>query len=71
MHGVLVGAIFGMGFIAFTGAWRSVQNWRSSKQRPSKVLLGIQVGLQVLIGVACVLFGLWFLLFERMPATTA
>jgi len=61
MHGVLVGAVFGMAFIAFLGAWRSVRNWRMSKRRPGPVLVSIQVGLQVLVGVVCVLFGLYFL----------
>lgn len=62
MHGVLVGAVFGMAVIAFVGAWRSVRNWRNSARRPARWVLGLQVGLQVMIGVVCVLFGLWFLI---------
>jgi hypothetical protein len=63
MHGILVGGIFGMAFISFMGAWRSVRNWRSSKRRPGKTLLVIQVTGQVGIGLTAVLFGLWFLWF--------
>lgn len=63
MHGLLVGAIFGMAAVAFMGAWRSVRNWRSSARRPARALLVVQVGLQVLLGLLCVLFGLWFLWF--------
>lgn len=63
MHGLLVGAIFGMAFIAFMGAWRSVQNWRGSRQRPNRVLMFIQVGLQVALGIAAVVFGIWFFWF--------
>jgi hypothetical protein len=64
MHGVLVGAVFGMAVLAFIGAWRSVQFWRGSKRRPHRWVLYIQVGAQVLLGLAALVFGIWFLLFE-------
>lgn len=63
MHGLLVGAMFGMGFVAFMGAWRSVENWRGSRRRPGKLRLAVQVGLQVALGLAAVTAGLWFLWF--------
>lgn len=63
MHGVLVGGIFGMAFISFMGAWRSVVNWRNSADRPSKIRLALQVVGQVGIGLTAVAFGLWFLWF--------
>ncbi len=63
MHGVLTGAILGMAMIAFMGAYRSVANWRGSKRRPAKWAITIQVGLQVFLGLCCLVFGLWFLLF--------
>jgi hypothetical protein len=63
MHGVMVGAVFGMAFIAFAGARRSVRNWQTSRRRPGKALLYIQVGLQVAIGFICLIVGLYFLLF--------
>jgi hypothetical protein len=63
MHGLLVGAVLGMGAIAFMGAVRSFRNWRGSADRPGRWVMWLQVGLQVLLGVGCVVFGLWFLLF--------
>lgn len=63
MHGVLTGAILGMAMIAFMGAYRSVANWRGSKRRPAKWAITIQVGLQVFLGLCCLVFGLWLLLF--------
>jgi formate hydrogenlyase subunit 3/multisubunit Na+/H+ antiporter MnhD subunit len=62
MHGVLVGAVFGMAVIAFMGAWRSLRNWRNSARRPARWVVGLQVALQVALGAVCVAFGLWFLL---------
>ncbi len=63
MHGVLVGAVLGMGVIAFVGAARTVRNWRGSAVRPALWVLVLQVGLQVILGLGCLLFGTWFLLF--------
>lgn len=63
MHGVLVGAVFGMAVIAFVGGWRSLRNWRNSVRRPARWVVGLQVALQVALGVVCVAFGLWFLWF--------
>lgn len=64
MHGILVGAVFGMALIAFVGARRSVQYWRNSKRRPPVWVLYLQVGAQGLIGLTALVFGIWFLLFE-------
>jgi hypothetical protein len=63
MHGVLVGAILGMGAIAFMGAWRSFAIWRGSSRRPARVVMILQVALQIALGLACFVFGLWFLWF--------
>jgi hypothetical protein len=64
MQGLLTGAVFGMAFLAFVGAYRSVQYWRGSKRRPHKWVLYTQVGAQVVLGLAALVFGIWFLLFE-------
>jgi predicted transporter len=69
MYGILVGAVFGMAFIAFMGAWRSLRNWQTSRRRPGKVLLGVQVGLQALMGLVCLLVGLYFLLAGSFELT--
>lgn len=63
MHGLIVGAIYGMGFIALTGGWRSVRNWRNSKKRPSRAVLIFQVALQVALGVTALVFATWFMLY--------
>lgn len=63
MHGVIVGGIFGMSFVAFMGAWRSLHNWRSSKDRPSRLRLYLQLVGQLGIGVTALAFGIWFLIF--------
>lgn len=63
MHGVLVGAILGMAVVAFMGAWRTVRNWRQSKARPARWVMALQVGLQVLLGLVCVVVGLWYFWF--------
>jgi hypothetical protein len=62
MHGVIVGAILGIAFIAFVGAGRSVRNWKASKKRPPVWLLGLQVGLQVALGIVAAAFALYFML---------
>lgn len=63
MDGVIVGGIFGMSFVAFMGAWRSVYNWRTSKDRPSRLRLYLQVVGQVGIALTALAFGIWFLIF--------
>ncbi len=63
MHGLLVGGVFGMAAVAFMGAFRSVRNWQTSSRRPARAVMLVQVTLQVVLGLACVVFGLWFLLF--------
>jgi hypothetical protein len=63
MHGMLVGAVFGMAVIACVGAWRSVQYWRNSKRRPPVWVLYLQVGAQLLIALVAAAFGVWFLVF--------
>lgn len=63
MHGLLVGGVLGMAAVAFMGAFRSVRNWQTSARRPARAVMIVQVALQVMLGLACVVFGLWFLLF--------
>jgi hypothetical protein len=63
MHGVLVGAVLGMGVLAFLGAMRTRRNWLTSRERPPAVVMWTQVALQVALGAACIMFGTWFLLF--------
>lgn len=63
MHGLLVGAVFGMAAVAFMGAWRSVRNWRTSKMRPARWVMVLQVALQALMGATCVVVGIWFAWF--------
>lgn len=52
-----------MAAVAFMGAFRSVRNWQTSARRPARAVMMVQVALQVLLGLACVIFGLWFMLF--------
>lgn len=63
MHGVLVGAVLGMAVLAFVGAGRSLRAWRGSKPRPPLGVALVPMILQVILGVGCLVFGLWFLLF--------
>ncbi|MBK8206722.1 MAG: hypothetical protein IPK87_07975 [Planctomycetes bacterium] len=63
MHGLLVGGVLGMAAVAFMGAFRSGRNWQTSARRPARAVMIVQVALQVMLGLACVVFGLWFLLF--------
>jgi len=62
--GILIGAVFGMAVIAFLGAWRSVLTWRRSTSRPAVMVVWIQAGFQVVIGLACIIVGIWLLLGE-------
>jgi len=61
MHGILSGALLGMGVIAFVGVYRSLQNWKNSKRRPPVWVLGIQLVAQAAIGLTSIVFALWFM----------
>lgn len=63
MHGMVLGAILGVAAIAFMGAYRSIDNWKNTRRRPPVWVLGLQVGLQVLLGLISLIFGLWIMLF--------
>ncbi|MCZ7607253.1 MAG: hypothetical protein M5U25_14525 [Planctomycetota bacterium] len=63
MHGLVVGAILGVAAIAFIGAWRSINNWKTSSRRPPAWVLVIQVGLQIALGVTAAVFAIYFMLF--------
>ena len=52
-----------MGAVALMGAWRTWRAWRNSRQRPGRVRFYIQLGMQLLLGLACLTFGFWFLLY--------
>lgn len=62
MEPILIGAVLGLGGVALLGAWRSVRAWRTSRRRPRRLVLVLQVGLQAVVGVAALLLGLWLLL---------
>lgn len=66
MHGVLIGAILGMAAVCFAGAYRSWRNWQNTdpRKRPARGLALFVTGLQVLLGIAAGLSGLFFLLAE-------
>jgi phosphate/sulfate permease len=63
MHGLVVGAILGVGAIAFVGAYRSVNNWKTSSRRPPAWVIAIQVGLQIALGITAAMFAIYFMLF--------
>ena len=62
MDGIIIGAILGVAFMAFLGAARSVRNWKSTTRRPPAWVLGIQVGLQVVLGIVALIFAIYFLI---------
>ncbi|MCB9893186.1 MAG: hypothetical protein H6839_01905 [Planctomycetes bacterium] len=62
MHGLIVGAILGVAFMGFMGAYRSVRTWKSVKRRPPVWVLGIQVGLQVALGVVALVYAIYFMI---------
>ncbi|MBX3473105.1 MAG: hypothetical protein KF754_01840 [Planctomycetes bacterium] len=64
MHGVLIGAILGMAAVCFLGAWRYWANWRGTVagRKPARGLALFVTALQVLLGVAAAVIGLFFLL---------
>jgi len=63
MHGVLIGAILGMGAVCFAGAWRSWRNWTgaSPKGRPPRWLALFVIGAQIGLGLTAIVCGLFFL----------
>ncbi|MCA8917807.1 MAG: hypothetical protein KDB68_16580 [Planctomycetes bacterium] len=61
MHGIISGAILGVAVIAFIGVYRSIGNWKTTKRRPPGWVLGIQVGLQLLLGFVALFFALWIM----------
>lgn len=66
MHGVLIGAILGMGAVCFAGAYRSWRNWAgaSPKARPPRWLALFVICAQVALGLGAIVCGLFFLLAE-------
>jgi len=63
MHALLVGAILGMAAVACTGAWRTWRAWRGSADRRGRIRVYLQVAMQLALGLACMAFGIWFVLF--------
>jgi hypothetical protein len=61
MHGVIVGAILGVAFMGFMGAYRSVRNWSNSKRRPPVWVLAVQVGLQAALGLVALIYAIYFM----------
>ncbi|MEE9312059.1 MAG: hypothetical protein V3V10_06550 [Planctomycetota bacterium] len=62
MHGLITGGIIGMGFLALMAAWRTVRNYRNATAKPAKVIFVFQVALQVAIGLAAIVAGVFFML---------
>ncbi|MCF6228614.1 MAG: hypothetical protein L3J82_08165 [Planctomycetes bacterium] len=62
MHGLITGGIMGMGFLALMAAWRTVRNYRDAQAKPAKVVFILQVALQVAIGFAAIVAGVFFML---------
>jgi hypothetical protein len=64
MDGLVVGAVLGMGFVAFYGGVRSIRNYRESPARGKRAAAALVYALacvQFALGLACLAFGLWFL----------
>ena len=61
MHGLIVGAILGVAFMGFMGAYRSVRNWKATKRRPPVWVLAIQVGLQAALGLVSLTYAIYFM----------
>ncbi len=63
MHGVITGAILGMGALALMNAVRGVRAWQTSERRPPVWAISVSVALQVVLGLAAIVFGIWFALY--------